>query len=120
MTLRKDLTCIKSQQRYQAHRLTDGRLPQFWLKPEAWGREFESAVVYINHDAHCRVGTHGHALLFVKNGALGAYMDRPNCTIYHEPFARWGRIQDSDPTMKFHHVPAIRPSFLDKPVTYKE
>jgi hypothetical protein len=120
MTLRKDLKCIKGNQRYKAHRLTDGRLPQFWLMPEGWGREFESAVVYSNHDAHCEVGTHGHALLFVKNDALSGYTKRSNCTIYHEPFARWGRLQDADPTFKFHHVPAIRPSFLDKPVTYKE
>lgn len=120
MTLRKDLTCIKPNQRYLAHRLTDGRLPQFWLMPEGWGREFESAVVYINHDAHCRVGTHGHAILFLKNDALGAYVETANCTVYHEPFARWSRIQDADPTFKFHQVPAIRPSFLEKPVTYKE
>jgi hypothetical protein len=120
VTLRKDLTCIKRNQRYQAHRLTDGRLPQFWLMPEGWGREFESAVVYINHDAHCRVGTHGHALVFLKNGALGSFIQRSNCTVYHEPFALLGRFQDTDPTIKFHQVPAIRPSFLDNPVTYKE
>jgi hypothetical protein len=118
MTLRKDLKVVRNAGGCVHNRLQSKPLSQLWATSTTGIANAESAVVYVEPDATCDTRTHGQSVLFLKNGSF-CPVNLPNCVVYHEPFIRWGRIAEIDPSCKVHAVPAIRPSFIDETIKYE-
>jgi hypothetical protein len=101
-------------------------MAQLWLLPyfnrgmafEGVGAA-ESACVYAERGNCVAVGPHGENTVFAKNGSVVATKDHRKSVLYFEPFANMSTIQDSDSSLSLHPVSAIRPSFFENPVAYR-
>jgi hypothetical protein len=120
MTLRRDLKVLNNSHRqYTDDRFQHDTMLQLWLEGGAMAGKIEHAVVYIDTGSRFGSEANGRNTAFIKNRTQADVRLAHNCIFYHEPFVRMG-IQDADTTLKLHPVPAIRPSFLDKLLTYEQ
>lgn len=119
VTLKKDCHTISPNRPWIHDRLGSERMPQLWLMPGSEAASVEAAVIYANAESQLTVGPRGQSVVFLKSGAFYPSLHQPNCTIFHEPFPVWGAIQEMDAGVRLVAVSSIRPSFIEKAVTYK-
>ena len=119
MTLRRDLKVPNnSHTHYTDDRFKYDSMLQLWLEGGAMATKVEHAVVYTDTGGRFGSGANGGNTAFVRNGGPADIQLTHNCIFYHEPFVRMA-TQYADPSLNLRPVPAIRPSFLENPLTYQ-